>query len=57
MAEKKRPPQDEDPEQSKRFLDLARELEAAGDLSPTDGDEKVDLALRKMAPAKHAKPD
>lgn len=47
---KKPPPRDEDPEQSKRFLDLASELEAAGDLSPIGADEKVDLILKRAAP-------
>jgi hypothetical protein len=52
MAEKQHPPKDEDPEQSKRFLDLAHELEAAGDLSPTDGGEALDRLVGKALPAK-----
>lgn len=54
MTTKKPPPQDEDPEQSKRFLDLARELEAAGELDPTEAGETFDRAFRTIA--KPAKP-
>lgn len=51
MAEKKkRLPRDEDEAQSRRFLELAAELEAAGDLSPIGADEKVDLILKQAAP-------
>lgn len=47
MAKTPKPkPKDEDPEQSKRFLDLAAELEAAGDLSPTEGAATVERILR-----------
>lgn len=53
MTEKKKaPPRDEDPAQSKRFLDLASELEAAGDLSPTEDGTAFDQLLHKAAPAK-----
>lgn len=48
---KKAPPRDEDPEESKRFLDLAAELEAAGDLNPTEGEEAVERLMGKAAPA------
>ena len=41
---------DEDEAQSKRFLDLATELETAGDLNPTGADEIVDLILKRVAP-------
>jgi hypothetical protein len=47
----KRPP-DEDEEQSRRFLDLAAELEAAGELSPTDAGERFARAMDKVAPPK-----
>lgn len=47
MTTKKPPPQDEDPEQSKRFLDLAKELEDAGDLDPTEGGEAFERLLAK----------
>lgn len=52
MAEKKRPQKDEDPEQSKRFLDLAHELEAAGDLSPTEDAGRFERLLDKALPPK-----
>lgn len=39
MAKPKKPkPQDEDEAQSARFIEAARDLEAAGELSPTDAD-------------------
>jgi len=41
---------DEDEAQSKRFLDLARDLEAAGDLNLTEGEEAFERLLRKAAP-------
>lgn len=50
--EPKKPPPDEDEAQSKRFLDLARELEAAGDLSPTEGNEAFERLVGKAAPPK-----
>jgi hypothetical protein len=49
-AKKKAPPRDEDEAQSKRFLDLASELEAAGDLSPTEGEKAFEKALGKIIP-------
>jgi hypothetical protein len=49
---KKLPPADEDEAQSKRFLDLASELEAAGDLNPIEGEEAFEQLLNKAAPAK-----
>ena len=51
-APKKPPPKDEDPDQSKRFLDLASELEAAGDLSLTEGEGAFERLLAKAAPLK-----
>ena len=42
----KPPPKIEDPEQSQRFLDLAHELEAAGELSPTDEGDALDNLFR-----------
>ena len=47
---KKAPPRDEDEAQSKRFLDLASELEAAGDLSPTEGNEAFERLVEKALP-------
>ena len=48
----KKPPPDEDEAQSKRFLDLASELEAAGDLSPTEDVEALERLMAKAAPPK-----
>jgi hypothetical protein len=54
-AKKKPPPKDEDPEESKRFLALAAELEAAGDLSPIEGEGAFERLLEKAAPSKRPK--
>ena len=54
---KKAPPKDEDPAQSKRFLDLAAELEAAGDLSPTEGEGAFERLVGKAAPPKRPRDD
>lgn len=51
-APKKPPPKDEDPEESKRFLDLANELEAAGELSRTEDGAAFERLLGKAAPPK-----
>ena len=51
MTTKKPPPQDEDPEQSKRFLDLAKELEDAGELDPTE----AEAALHRLVERSKAK--
>ena len=51
-APKKPPPRDEDEAQSKRFLDLASELEAAGDLSPTEGEGAFERLVGKALPPK-----
>jgi hypothetical protein len=48
--EPKKSPPDEDEAQSKRFLDLANELEAAGDLNPTEGNEAFERLVGKAAP-------
>jgi hypothetical protein len=53
----KKPPLDEDPEESKRFLDLAAELETAGDLSPADGEQALERLLSKAAPPRRGKAD
>lgn len=55
MAEKKPPPGDEDEAQSKRFLDLASELEAAGDLSPTEAEAAFERAFKKVTPSRTPK--
>lgn len=55
-AKAKRPPPTEDEAQSRRFLEMARELGASdGGLSPTDAEAAFDRLLAKAAPAK--KPD
>lgn len=56
-AKKKAPPRDEDPAQSKRFLDLASELEAAGDLSPIEGERAFEGLVEKALPAKRRPSD
>jgi hypothetical protein len=50
MVKKKPPIPDEDLAQSQRFLDLARELEAAGELSPTEDGKAFEDLLRRAAP-------
>ena len=47
MTRKKAAPKDEDEAQSRRFLDLASELEAAGDLSLTEGEVAFEQAVGK----------
>lgn len=48
-------PKDEDEAQSKRFLDLAAELEVAGDLSPTEGEKAFEaLVTKTLAPKKRS---
>ena len=49
---KKKPPPVEDEAQSRRFLDLAHELEAAGELSPTDDGKALEQVIRHVLPAK-----
>jgi hypothetical protein len=48
----KRKTKPDDPEQAKRFAQTVRELEAAGDLNPTDAEGAFDHAFRKIVPAK-----
>lgn len=50
--ELKKPPADEDEAQSRRFIDLARELEADGDLSPTEGEKAFERLLDKTLPVR-----
>lgn len=56
MAEKKPPPGEEDEAQSKRFLDLANELEAAGDLNPTEAEAEFERVFKKVTPSRAPKP-
>lgn len=54
MTDKKpKNPPETDPEQSERFRKAVRDLEAAGELSPTDA-EDFERALIKVVPAKPA---
>lgn len=46
---KKKPPETE-PEQSKRFRERVRELEAAGELSPTEADEAFERLVERALP-------
>lgn len=46
----RKPEKLEDPEQSKRFLEAAREVEAAGGLGPTEAAESFDRAMKAAAP-------
>lgn len=51
MVKPKKPPL-EDEDQSRRFLEAAREIEADGGLSPTDAEGAFERLLGKAAPAK-----
>jgi hypothetical protein len=42
----------DDPEQAKRFAQTVRDLEAAGELNPTDADAKFERAFERMVPVK-----
>lgn len=57
MASKKAPKGDEDEAQSKRFLNLVRELEAAGDLSPTEAEGLFDALVDKALPPQKRQAD
>lgn len=46
MAKRKKPTT-EDEEQSARFIQTARELEAAGELNLTDAEERFESAMRR----------
>lgn len=48
---KKKPPET-DPEQSEKFRKAVRELEAAGELNPTEGDDVLDRLLTKASVAR-----
>jgi hypothetical protein len=49
-APKKPPPTDEDEAQSRRFLDTARSMEIAGELSPTDDGKAFEKLIKKIKP-------
>ncbi len=51
---KKPKPKNEDEEQSRRFLETAKGLEAAGELSPTDDGSALERLMAKVAPRRPA---
>lgn len=53
----KKPPPEEDEEQSKRFIETARELEADGDLSPTEAEEAFGRLVKKTLPRREPPSD
>jgi len=46
-----------DPEQYKRFLQKVKEMEDAGELSPTEGDERFEKAMHNVASRSQKKND
>ncbi len=46
---------DEDEAQSRRFMDLAHELEQKGELDTSEDGQALDHLVRKVAPPKAAK--
>lgn len=56
MAKKKAPPKMEDEDQSRRFMEAARAIEAAGGLSPTEGAAALERMVGKAAPPKRRPP-
>lgn len=55
MTKTKKPP-DEDEAQSKRFIETASDLEAAGELDPIEGEKAFERLLSKTAPPKKPAP-
>lgn len=51
------PPPRSQKEQSERFLAAVRELEDAGELSPTEAAERFGQAIERLVPAKPVGPD
>lgn len=52
MTDKKpKKPPETDPEQSERFRKAVRDLEAAGELSPTAGESALETLLAKASPS------
>jgi hypothetical protein len=49
---KKPPPTDEDEAQSRRFLDTARSMEIAGELSPTEDGGAFERLVKKAVPSR-----
>lgn len=55
MAKKPPKPQPvEDPDQSRRFLKLVADLEAAGEIDPTEADAAFERLVGKVIPPKSA---
>lgn len=52
MADKK--PKDEDEAQSRRFIEAATDLEAAGELNLTDAEEKFERLVGNSLPIRKA---
>lgn len=52
MTAKKKSPPTEDADQSRRFLETARELEADGGLNPTDGERAFERLVSKALPGR-----
>ena len=52
MRKKPTPPPEEDEEQSRRFVETVRELEAAGDLSLTEGEQAFEDLVGKIVPTR-----
>jgi len=50
MVTKKKKPTNTDKKQSERFKELAKELEADGELNLTEAEEKFEQALGKIIP-------
>lgn len=51
MTDKKlKKAQETDPEQSERFRKAVRDLEATGELSPTEGDKAFERVLKPLVP-------
>lgn len=46
----KKPEKPDDKKQSQRFLDKVQELVDAGELNPTEADEKFERAMSKIIP-------
>lgn len=55
MAKTKNPP-NEDPAQSKRFIEVAEKMEAAGELDHTEAATRFERTLRAAAPPKRRPP-
>ena len=52
----KKPKSESDQEQYKRFLEKVQELVDAGELSPTEAEEKFDRAIKRVLEGGQSKP-